>query len=104
MIFTLTDIEIYDKERRLLQKTETAETDKATPNYIIQLKLMVLNYGICGHAHNLPTIMKTPNQPISQAQATKQTKSHKTHNDSTQLATNIVFITKCHHNSKGRCR
>ena len=25
---------------------------------------MVLNYGICGHAHNLLTIMKTPNQPM----------------------------------------
>ena len=67
MFFGCTEFEIYDKEHRLIQKTETAETDKATPNYIIQLKLMVLNYGICGHAHNLPTIMKTPNQPMPQA-------------------------------------
>ena len=35
-IFAHTDLEIYDKEHRLLQKIDSAVIDKDNPNYIMQ--------------------------------------------------------------------
>jgi hypothetical protein len=53
MIFGRTDNEIYDKEHRLLQKSETAETDKTTPTILfINSNLWFLTMGFV----DMPTI------------------------------------------------
>jgi len=46
------DIEIYDKEHRLIQKTETAETDKAIPTILFNSNLWFLTMGFV----DMPTI------------------------------------------------